>query len=129
MGNRRTIKIFFLLLLLGYILFSFGQACYRNAAQTMRLREKDKQVAIEEKRNETLKKRIKELGTDEGIEQEARQKLGMTAPGEVGYRVLSKEEKRETTAAPASEKEAILQNGGSDRDKAESEATRPSVKR
>jgi cell division protein DivIC len=129
MDNRRTMKIFFLLLLLGYILFTFGQACYRNAVQTTRLREKEKQVAIEEKRNETLKKRIEELGTDEGIEQEARQKLGMTAPGEIGYRVLTKEEKRGATAVPASEKEIVTQDSGSGKDKSESETAKPSVKR
>ncbi|MDD3926175.1 MAG: septum formation initiator family protein [bacterium] len=125
MGNRRAVKIIFLALLLGYIAFIFGQACYRNVVQTVRLREKAQQVALEERRNENLKKRINELSTDEGIEKEARQKLGMTAPGEVGYRVLTKEKETEATATATAEKEAVTQDSGSGKEKTEDKSQKP----
>jgi len=127
MGNRRAVKIIFLALLLGYIAFVFGQACYRNVVQTVRLRERAQQVALEERKNENLKKRINELGTDDGIEKEARQKLGMTAPGEVGYRVLTKEKATEATATvtATAEKEAATQDSGSGKEKTEDRSQKP----
>lgn len=80
MGTRLIIT---LVLALGlYFIFNLSRSTYELWQRAERVKDADQKRILEEKRNHNLKKKLDFVQSPFYIEQEARNKLGLSKPGE-----------------------------------------------
>ncbi|MEW6280908.1 MAG: septum formation initiator family protein [Candidatus Eremiobacterota bacterium] len=81
-----------LLLALGFVAYNFYFLCaQKQLAYEQKLREidhLDSEIAVLKQQNSILDQRVSYLRTDAGVEEVAREKLGLVRPGEVAFVVV-----------------------------------------
>ncbi|HHU62049.1 MAG: septum formation initiator family protein [Bacillota bacterium] len=84
---RRRIKPWLLLLfiLIIWVGIGFAKNAYGNYKLKQKIRDLEKEIAIQRLRGEELEEEIVEWESPENIERVAREELGLVKPGEVMY--------------------------------------------
>lgn len=92
MRHGRSLISLLLLVALGFVGYNFYFLCARKqAAYEAKLAENDRlesEIAVLKQQNKILSERVSYLGTDAGVEEVAREKLGLVRKDEVAFVVV-----------------------------------------